>query len=59
MIDGAADVVEPGLLHERCDDGDVAGAVEQREDVARERVVLTAGGERRDVAQAVAADVVG
>jgi hypothetical protein len=52
-IDGRADAVEAGLLHERRDDRDVAGAVEQREDVASERVVLAAGGERRDVAQVV------
>ena len=42
---GVLDVSEPGLLDERGDDRDVLRSPQQGQDMARERIELTAGGE--------------
>jgi hypothetical protein len=52
-IDRRLEAIEARLLDERGDDGDVGRALEQRDDVARERIVVATGGERRGLAQVV------
>lgn len=53
-IDGEPDAVEAGFLDERGDDRDVRGPIEERKDMAHERIVAAAGGERLDLAEVVA-----
>jgi len=47
------DVVEAGLLHERCEDGDLPGAIEEREDVRREGIGWPPAREGLDVSAVV------